>query len=83
MTFSEIMLPETVKKLFKSNESIDEEGMNLKIEANAVLDYQGSSLIRQCCQEFEMALSELYANCKVYPFGSRISGLGNKVSASL
>lgn len=33
----------------------------------------------KCCSAFESALTDVYPECKAYPFGSRVTGLGNQV----
>lgn len=35
--------------------------------------------VSACCADIEKALGSVYKNCKAYPFGSRVTGLGNKV----
>lgn len=39
-----------------------------------------NSLTQDCCGRLESVLSEVFEDCKVYPFGSRISGIGTNVS---
>jgi hypothetical protein len=39
--------------------------------------------MNECCGDLEDTLAFYYPNCKAYPFGSRISGLGNNVRRSV
>ncbi|KAG5882878.1 hypothetical protein JTB14_026168 [Gonioctena quinquepunctata] len=74
----EIKLPEKVRKLFESRETIEAEGQKMANEANDTLKYD--QLTRDCCAKLEATLNVVFEQCKVYPFGSRISGLGNQYS---
>lgn len=70
-------LPDGVKLLFKSKQDLLAEGANLVAQAEEVLTIPDT---RVCCEKLEEALREQFENCKVYPFGSRISGIGTKSS---
>jgi hypothetical protein len=77
----EVMLPFSVKRLFKSNAFIEDEAQKLQVEAEQVLHCQ--EWMNECCGDLEDTLAFYYPNCKAYPFGSRISGLGNNVRRSV
>ncbi|ENN71322.1 hypothetical protein YQE_11996, partial [Dendroctonus ponderosae] len=70
-------LPPPICLLFKSKENICAVAENLAKEAEDVLR---NSLTRDCCKQLESVLLAISPNCRVYPFGSRVSGLGNKDS---
>ncbi|KAL1509669.1 hypothetical protein ABEB36_004375 [Hypothenemus hampei] len=69
-----IKLPDDIKNLLKSKESVEEIAEILNIQAEFVVK---DSQTEQCCAELESVLDEYFKDCEVYPFGSRISGLGN------
>lgn len=75
--FAEIKLPETVKNMFVSEAALHKEGVKLTMDANSVIASQDR--LKACCFALEEALSAIYKGCRAYPFGSRVSGLGNKV----
>ncbi|KAJ8913947.1 hypothetical protein NQ315_015184 [Exocentrus adspersus] len=75
---AEIKLPGPVIRLFQSEELIEAEAHKLASEANNVLIC--NSLTKECCARLEAALSATFEGCKAYPFGSRVSGLGDKNS---
>lgn len=72
---TEIKLASSVLKLFKSRNTIESEAQRLVSEANEMLENNGPTL--ECCYSLEQLLP---TGCKAYPFGSRISGLGNQKS---
>ncbi|XP_048518939.1 uncharacterized protein LOC109544405 isoform X3 [Dendroctonus ponderosae] len=72
-----VKLPPPIRLLFKSKENICAVAENLAKEAEDVLR---NSLTRDCCKQLESVLLAISPNCRVYPFGSRVSGLGNKDS---
>ncbi|KAJ3657972.1 hypothetical protein Zmor_009745 [Zophobas morio] len=74
----EVKIPFSVKKLFGSTNFIDDQARCLQVEAIQVIDHQKK--MQKCLEDLEEALRGIYPNCKAYPFGSRISGLGNHQS---
>ncbi|CAG9766954.1 unnamed protein product [Ceutorhynchus assimilis] len=70
-------LPDPVKTLFTSKQQIEEQAIALANEAEGVIN---NSLTRDCCEKLETDLKLAFEHCKVYPFGSRISGIGNDKS---
>ncbi|XP_066257230.1 uncharacterized protein [Euwallacea similis] len=70
-------LSDLVTKLFDSKEHIIEKAALMAKNADNVLT---NSLTKYCCQKLQSTLAEIDENCKVYPFGSRISGIGNQDS---
>ncbi|VEN54520.1 unnamed protein product, partial [Callosobruchus maculatus] len=74
----EIKLPDAVKKMLKSKEFIDVQSKNLIDEANDTAE--SNELTFYCCQRLEEVLRNCFPECKAYPFGSRISGLGHMSS---
>ncbi|KAJ8927156.1 hypothetical protein NQ314_020429 [Rhamnusium bicolor] len=74
----EVKLPEPVKKMFKSLKVIEDDGQKMTLEANDTLKY--NQLTKDCCTKLEVTLNVAFQGCKAHPFGSRISGLGNKYS---
>nr|CAH7762201.1 unnamed protein product [Callosobruchus chinensis] len=74
----EIKLPDAVKKMLKSKEFIDVQCQDLTYAANCTAE--SNELTLYCCQRLEVALSSYFPECKAYPFGSRISGLGHTSS---
>jgi hypothetical protein len=81
LAVTEVKLPFSVKRLFKSNAFIEDEAQKLQVEAEQVLHCQ--EWMNECCGDLEDTLAFYYPNCKAYPFGSRISGLGNNVRRSV
>lgn len=73
-------MPAAVKILLESRKGIKEEAQKLQSEAITVLQQHHRTF--GCCRSLERALGKIYANCKAYPFGSRMSGLANQVSSS-
>ncbi|XP_018572666.1 uncharacterized protein LOC108912018 [Anoplophora glabripennis] len=74
----ELKLPEPVNKLFRSKEVIESTANKLTFEANDALRY--NQLTKECCTRLEVALGVVFEGCRAYPFGSRISGLGDQYS---
>ncbi|XP_066154561.1 uncharacterized protein [Euwallacea fornicatus] len=70
-------LSDLVTKLLDSKEQIIQQAALMAKNADNVLTNSSS---RYCCQKLQSALAEIDENCKVYPFGSRISGIGNQDS---
>lgn len=79
--FAELKLPEPVNKLFKSKETVESAANKLAFEANDALRY--NQLTRECCLRLETTLGTIFEGCKAYPFGSRISGLGDQVDIDI
>uniref|UniRef100_A0A1Y1MIX9 C2H2-type domain-containing protein n=2 Tax=Photinus pyralis TaxID=7054 RepID=A0A1Y1MIX9_PHOPY len=73
-----ITLNQKVKNLLVSEKFITQEANRLVKEAKEVL--QNQAKVNECCCAIKAALTELYPHCAVYPFGSQVSGLGNKHS---
>lgn len=63
--------------MFVSEAALHKEGVKLAKDANLVIASQDK--LKACCFALEEALSAIYKGCRAYPFGSRVSGLGNKV----
>nr|CAI5865418.1 unnamed protein product [Callosobruchus analis] len=74
----EIKLPDAVKKMLKSKDYIHSQCQNLTYAANDTADSNELTLL--CCNRLEEALRPCFPQCKAYPFGSRISGLGHAFS---
>nr|XP_015834575.1 PREDICTED: uncharacterized protein LOC663094 isoform X2 [Tribolium castaneum] len=74
----DVKLPFSVKRLFRTKAFIQEEAERMQIEANKVIENRDK--LKECCDDLEQALCGIYPTCKAYPFGSRISGLGNNQS---
>lgn len=72
-----ITLNENVKMLFKSEKQINAFATQFVLNANSVVENQDN--VWNCCRAIEIALSKIYKNCRAYPFGSRVSGLGDQV----
>ncbi|XP_060532348.1 speckle targeted PIP5K1A-regulated poly(A) polymerase-like [Cylas formicarius] len=70
-------LPVGVMALFKSKQAILSEADRLVAETEELVALNS---MRECCADLERSLNEVFEQCKVYPFGSRISGIGNKDS---
>ncbi|XP_050307942.1 terminal uridylyltransferase Tailor-like [Anthonomus grandis grandis] len=66
-----------IKALFESKQSILDRAKTLREAAEEVI---ASPQTKICCDRLKEALSVLFGQCDVYPFGSRISGIGNKDS---
>lgn len=76
--FLVVTLSDTVKILFKSEEYINSVATQLALDANRVVQTEDN--VWACCKAIEIALSTVFTNCRAYPFGSRVSGLGNQVN---
>lgn len=74
----EIKLAASILKVFKNRETIEAEAEKLVLEANETLECNGPTMT--CCRSVEQLLTPVFEGCKAYPFGSRISGLGNQKS---
>ncbi|CAH1994292.1 unnamed protein product [Acanthoscelides obtectus] len=74
----EMKLPDAVKKMFLSKEFINFQSRNLTNAANQTAE--SSDCTHYCCERLEAALSTFFPDCKAFPFGSRISGLGHAFS---
>lgn len=77
LLFLEVTLCTEVKSLFKSDHQILDRCFQLVREANQVLLNQEP--VTKCCRALEAALFDAYPRCRAFPFGSRVSGLGNEV----
>lgn len=75
---TETKLAKSVAKIFKNQDSIKAEAAKLLSAANKTLENNNPTM--ECCQSVENLLSTVFEYCKVHPFGSRISGLGNENS---
>lgn len=78
--FTEPKLPEEVKNLFKSESHINSQAEKMFSDACEVIAMEDD--VKACCGDLEKALASIYKDCKAYPFGSRVSGLGNKVCSN-
>lgn len=72
-----VVLNDAVKMLFRSEAYLEEVVEQMVAQADAVVAAQGN--VWACCKALEEALSTVFPNCRAYPFGSRVSGLGNQV----
>lgn len=77
-TSNEIKLAPAVLKLFKNKMTLESEAALLLEQANETLLSNGATMA--CCNSIEDHLATTFEGCKVFPFGSRISGLGNQNS---
>lgn len=74
----EIKLHKEITKMFMSPEAIEKEGDRLVREANNTVTCLKRT--EDCCNQIEEVLKTNLQYCKAYPFGSRVSGLGNEKS---
>lgn len=66
-----------IKEMIKTDNALKKEIMRLMKDSDSLLEL--GDKMSQCCEGIENALKELYPDCKAYPFGSRVTGLGNIV----
>ncbi|XP_076257413.1 uncharacterized protein LOC143194465 isoform X1 [Rhynchophorus ferrugineus] len=71
-------LPEIVKLLFKSRESIAEHAKELVSESENVTLIDSRTAL--CYKDLQDVLLEKFKDCKLFPYGSRMSGTGNDKS---
>lgn len=76
---SVIRLPNRIVDLLSNEKIFNLDIAKLNNDSEAVLNLLGLS--NKCCIAIENALQPYFGSCKAYPFGSRVSGLGNSVSA--
>ncbi|XP_057651004.1 uncharacterized protein LOC130890744 [Diorhabda carinulata] len=74
----ETKLSKEITKMFMSAEAIEKEGDCLVREANNTVTCLKRTF--DCCSQIEEVLKISMQYCKAYPFGSRVSGLGNENS---
>lgn len=70
----EIVLPKPVLYLLSSRAFIQENSEKLLKEASKVFNSQDNE--KEVCVALVKVLKEYYPQCKAYPFGSRLTGLG-------
>lgn len=67
----------SIKETIKSNENLEKEIKSLLNESNELLKLKDNMM--KCCKGIEEAVKDVFPNCKAYPFGSRVTGLGSRV----
>ncbi|CAH1098680.1 unnamed protein product [Psylliodes chrysocephalus] len=75
---NEPKLSELVKDIFKSRERLETYATFLVEEANNTVTCMQRTM--ECCSRLEAVLKTSLEDCKAHPFGSRVSGLGNRES---
>ncbi|XP_022910022.2 uncharacterized protein [Onthophagus taurus] len=75
----ETTLTKGMKRLLSSKKAILSEAMNLVKIVDHDID-KSKADVNECCKALEKTLSAYYSMCRVYPFGSRVTGLGNRES---
>lgn len=63
--------------MIKTDETLKLQMNRLLDESNALLKLEENML--KCCEGIENAVRDFFPKCKAYPFGSRVTGLGNTV----
>lgn len=63
--------------MMKSDAILKAEVNKLVDESQALLKLNNKML--KCCEEISNAARDVFPDCRAYPFGSRVTGLGNTV----